>query len=223
MACSVCRHNQVKDIDRALITGVSLPSLSKTYGLGTAALHLHRQHLQQKMAHAQQRFHDGLRQALYCKLTMVMEMVFGVVRGARANEDFKLFLQASREFTRIVSLMHKMDVRLEPEFIYCLMASPQWDLQEDSLLPGAFQTLAKTRQSLKVNLYAPCPEPAAAPVPDTWPTLTPETPDVASETLSAHQVPDPLPQISALPVRQQPGTSATSKPIPASIRAGGAN
>ena len=35
MPCNVCKHNQIKDIDRALLTGVSLNSLSKTYGFST--------------------------------------------------------------------------------------------------------------------------------------------------------------------------------------------
>ncbi len=163
MPCKVCKHNQVKDIDRALLTGVSLPSLSQTYGFSTEALRFHHEHLQKKMAQAQQRFHDGLHQGLLCKLSIVMELVLGVVRGARAGEDFKLFLQATREFTRVVSLMVKMPARLEPEMIYCLMASPQWDLQEGTLLPNSIQALSATRQSLKVNLFAPCPDLDAAP------------------------------------------------------------
>ncbi len=106
----------------------------------------------------------GLRQGLFCKLNIVMELVLSVVRGAKAGGDFKLFLQASREFTRIISLMNKMEVPLEPEMIYCLMASPQWDLQ-DNLLPNAFQALSETRQTLKVNLFAACPEPEPEPIP----------------------------------------------------------
>ena len=157
--CIVCKHNQVKDIDRALLTGASLTSLSKKYGFSTSDLDRHHQHLVHKMAQAQKRFHDGLHQGLFCKLNIVMEMVLGVVRGAKAGEDFKLFLQASRELTRLISLMIKMDVHLEPEMIYCLMASPQWDLQ-DSLLPNSFQALSQTRQTLAVNLFAPCPDPA---------------------------------------------------------------
>ena len=158
MPCTVCQHNQIKDLDRALLTGATLTSLSRKYGFTTSALQRHQEHLMQKMAQAQREFHDSLRQGLFCKLNLVMEMVLGVVRGARAGEDFKLFLQASREFTRIISLMLKMDVPLGPEMIYCLMSSPQWDLQ-DNLLPNAFQTLSDTRQTLKVNLFAACPEP----------------------------------------------------------------
>ncbi len=158
MPCIVCRHNQIKDIDRALLTGATLTVLSQKYGFSTSALQRHQEHLRQKMSQAQNRFHDGLRQGLFCKLNIVMEMVLGVVRGAKAGGDFKLFLQASREFTRIISLMNKMEVNLDPEMIYCLIASPQWDLQ-DNLLPSSFQALSETRQTLKVNLYAPCPEP----------------------------------------------------------------
>jgi hypothetical protein len=219
MTCQVCRHNQVKDIDRALLSGVSLKSLGQTYGFSPTVLHLHHQHLAQKMAQAQQRFHDGLRQGLYCKLTLVMEMVLGVVRGSRAGEDFKLFLQASREFTRIVNLMLKMDVRLEPEFIYCLMASPQWDLQEQSLLPHSFEALAKTRQTLKVNLYAPCPEPEIDPIPEPMPSPKVEYRDVAGGTLFAKQCPDHDPKVRITPARQQTPEPETGKPRTANIRA----
>ena len=127
------------------------------------------------MAQAQTRFHDSLRQGLFCKLNLVMEMVLGVVRGARAGEDFKLFLQASREFTRIIGLMHKMAVPLDQELLYCLMSSAQWDLQ-DNLLPDAFQALSATRQSLKVNLFAPCPEPEPEIIPALAQSFFLETP-----------------------------------------------
>ncbi len=181
MPCTVCKHNQIKDINRALLTGATLTSLSQKYGFSTSALHHHQEHLMHKMAQAQQEFHDGLRQGLFCKLNLVMEMVLGVVRSARAGEDFKLFLQASREFTRILSLMLKMDVHLGPEMIYCLMSSPQWDLQ-DNLLPNAFQTLSDTRQILKVNLFAACPEPAPEPDPVPAQPPTPETQNSQPET-----------------------------------------
>jgi hypothetical protein len=184
MPCIVCKHNQIKEIDRALLTGATLTSLSQKYGFTATALHRHQKHLMQKMAQARQGFHDSLRQGLFCKLNLVMEMVLGAVRGARAGEDFKLFLQASREFTRLIGLMIKMDVPLGPEMLYCLMSSPQWDLQ-DNLLPNAFQTLSSTRQTLKVNLFAACPEPKPDPVPVQPPTpepqnSAPEPPDLIS-------------------------------------------
>ena len=208
--CIVCKHNQIKDIDRALLTGATLTSLSQTYGFSPSALHRHQEHLTQKMARAQKRFHDGLRQGLFCKLNIVMELVLSVVRGARAGEDFKLFLQASREFTRIISLMNKMEVHLEPEMIYCLMASPQWDLQ-DNLLPNAFQALTETRQTLKVNLFATCPEPEPEPIPA----------PAQSSPLQIHHpkfaTPDPTDAL-AYP-RPEPGPNPQLKPGPATRHA----
>ena len=161
MPCKICLYNQVKDLDRLLLAGVTPASLSRKYRFSIAELQVHQEHLQQKMALAQKRFQVSLHQGLYCKLNTVMEMVLGVVRGAKDSRDARLLLQAGREFTRIINLMHKMTARLEfdPEFLYCLMASDQWDLQEDALLPYAFQALSRTRQTLKVNLFAPCPAP----------------------------------------------------------------
>ena len=213
MPCYVCKHNQVKDIDRALLSGVSLSHSPKPMVSAPRPCWRHQEQLRQKMARADKRFHDGLRQGLFCKLNIVLEMVLGVVRGARAGEDFKLFLQASREVSRIVSLMLKMDVHLEPEMIYCLMASPQWDLQ-DSLLPNSFQALAQTRQTLKVNLYAPCPEPAPETTPATAPGSPLETQNSKLETPPAHQGPDPLSEIAPAPARPpatQPETGKLSE------------
>jgi hypothetical protein len=205
--CIVCRHNQIKDIDRALLTGTTLTSLNQKYGFSTSALHRHQEHLMQKMARAQKRFHDGLHQGLYCKLNIVMELVLHVVRGANAGGDFKLFLQASREVTRIISLMHKMAVQLEPEMIYCLMASPQWDLQ-DSLLPNSFQALSATRQTLAVNLFAHCPEPEPETIPDTTQESPLETQNRKLATLEpADTLADPNPDLLQsvnFPVSRQP-------------------
>jgi hypothetical protein len=215
--CIVCKHNQKKDIDRALLTGASLTSLSKKYGFTTAHLNHHHQHLVHKMAQAQKRFHDGLHQGLFCKLNIVMEMVLGVVRGARAGEDFKLFLQASRELTRLISLMIKMDVHLEPEMIYCLMASPQWDLQ-DSLLPDSFLALSKTRQTLAVNLFAPCPDPEPKTIPATAQSSPLETQKSKLGTSDpAHTLADPNPDLLQSVTTPWPG-HLTPDQIPPTLR-----
>jgi len=165
--CRICNYNQVKDLDRALLAGATPAELSRRYAFTVPELERHQQHLQQKMAWAQKRFHDQLHLGLYCKLNNVMEMVLWVVRAAKKGDDFKLFLQSGREFTRIIGLMDKMAARLQvdPEFIYCLLAHPEWDLQEDSHLPYAYQALSQTRRTLKQELFASCPEPEPAPSP----------------------------------------------------------
>ena len=162
MPCKICQYNQVKDLDRLLLAGATPAFVNQRYRSFTIAeLERHREHLQQKMALAGERFRLNLHLGLYCKLNTVMEMTLGVIRGAKNHRDDRLLLQAGREFTKIINLMDKMTAKLDfdPEFLYCLAASPEWDLQEDALLPSAFQALSKTRHTLKVNLFAPCPEP----------------------------------------------------------------
>jgi hypothetical protein len=179
--CQVCSHNQIKNIDRFLLTGASPAAVGKKYGFSTAAVQRHQQHLNRKMAQAEQRFHASLHQGLLCKLNIVFELVLSVVRSAQAGGDFKLFFQATREVNRIINLMLKLDVRLDPEMIYCLVASPQWDLQ-DSLLPDAFTSLVQTRETLKLNLFAACPDPELEPEPVPAAPLETRHPELETST-----------------------------------------
>jgi hypothetical protein len=164
--CRICQYNQIKDVDRALLAGISLATLSQRYSFTVPELEHHQAHLHRKMALAAERFHAYLHQGLLCKLNIVMEMTLTVIRKTKNDPDPKLFLQAGREFTRMVSLMHKIADRLplDPEFLYCLTASQQWDQQEDALLPYAFPALNETRQSMQLHLFTPCPESQPEPV-----------------------------------------------------------
>jgi hypothetical protein len=166
--CRICNYNMVKTIDRQLLAGVTPAELSRKFAFTVAELEAHHRHLQTKMARVQKRFHHHLHLGLYCKLNNVMEMLLRVIRKTQAGDDVKSCLQAGREFTRIITLMDKMAVRLDvdPEFIYCLLNNPEWDHQEDSHLPYAYQALAESRQTLKQDLFDPCcPEPEPEPAP----------------------------------------------------------
>ena len=212
MPCKICNYNQVKDLDRLLLAGVTPAALSKKYRFSVAELQRHQEHLQQKLTLARQRFQVNLHQGLFCKLNTVMEMVLGVVRGARNGQDPKLLLQAGREFTNIINLMHKMAAQLEfdPEFLYCLMASEQWDLQEDALLPYGFQALSRTRHTLKVNLFEPCPEPepqVPEPALNSKVTVLPRH----QENKPAHRSLDHLSELSAPPAWEPGQGTATGE------------
>jgi hypothetical protein len=219
MPCKICNYNQVKDLDRALLSGATLESLSRKYRFSITELQHHREHLHQKMALAGERFRVNLHLGLFCKLNTVMEMTLGVVRGAGNSRDAKLLLQAGREFTRIVNLMHKMAAKLEldPEFLYCLMASHQWDVQEGALLPDAFQALADTRHTLKVNLFEPCPEPEPQVQEPALPSkVTRLHPDPGKRL--QHQGSDHLSETPAYPARELGQGTGTGEPAPENRR-----
>ena len=200
--CLICKYNQVKTIDRALLTGVSLTSLNKQYRLQPIGLAIPPKALDAKngsgpnpvsrqpapglILQTQPRHGNGPR----CR------------PGRQGRRGFQLFLQASREFTRIIGLMHKMAVPLDQELLYCLMSSPQWDLQ-DNLLPDAFQALSATRQTLKVNLFAPCPEPEPEIIPALAQSSLLETKN--SELETPHQTDTPADPRADLIQEASPG------------------
>jgi hypothetical protein len=165
MKCTVCNLNQTKEIDRALLTGVTLTSLSRKYGLSISALHRHKDHLHKKMHRAETRLQASLHQGFFFKLNTLLDLAMQTALTASADGNSRLFLQAGSLGSRIINQMTKMDVQLEPEMVYCLMASPKWNMT-DSLLPGAFQALSDTRQTLATDLLAPCADPEPELVPD---------------------------------------------------------
>jgi hypothetical protein len=213
--CQVCLHNQVKNIDRLLLAGAAPAAVGKKFGCSPAAMQRHQEHLAQKMAQAEQRFQASLHQGLFFKLYSVLEMVLGTIRAAQAAGDFKLCLQASREVSRLIKLMLKLDPHLEPEMLYCLVASPQWDLQ-DTLLPDPWTSLMQTRETLKLNLFAPCPEPD----PEAAASLEASSPELAASASTA-LVPaaaspastfEGQPLLPEIPARRQRAKSAKMPP-----------
>ncbi len=162
MKCTICNHPDRPAIDRALLSGAILASLSHLYGLSKSALHRHKTHLQAKIRLAQERLRESLDLGLFLKLSIYLELSQNNARTAGAEGNIRASNQAIRECTRIVAMMTKMDLPLDPELVHCLMFSPQW-LSEDGLLPGAFQALAEARQAMSQGLLAPCPEPEPPP------------------------------------------------------------
>jgi hypothetical protein len=214
--CRICQYNQLKDVDRALLAGISLATLSQRYGFTVPELEYHQAHLHRKMALAAERFHAYLHQGLVCKLNIVMEMTLNVIRKTKNDLDPKLFLQAGREYTRMVNLMDKMAHGLapDPEFLYCLMASQQWDQQEDALLPYAFPALNETRQSMQLYLFTPCPEPPAEPVP----ALTSNATDTKPGEPEAHPGWAANAAVSFLPARSPQEAPAQPDALATNVR-----
>jgi hypothetical protein len=216
--CRICKYNQVQDIDRLLLAGATMTQISQTYPFNPSELQRHQQHLTNKITQASKCFHTLMRQDLFCKLHTVMEMVLNLIRRSKNGDDPKLFLQATREFTRILKLIDKMAPQLQhdPEFIYCLMASHQWDLREDTLLPHAFQAMSETRRTLKSNLFSPCPDPQ--PEPESEPVLNHPQEDLPrkSPNPTANHSPDLFSEVcSSTLIRQshEPDPGPASAPL----------
>ena len=189
--------------------GITPAALSQQYPFTPAELSRHQEHLHRKMQLASRRLQHNLHLMLFCKLNTVMEMTLTVVHKTRSAEDPKVFLQAGREFTHIINLMDKMAAKLEPdpEFIYHLMSSHQWDLQEGAMLPNAFPAIFAARQTMKQHLFSPCPDQADDPA------LAAPSRDSACQ---------PPANAAVLPIRPSGPASAGAEPVSAAARAASA-
>ena len=163
MSCTICNHPERRAIDLALLNRTAtLAQLSVQHHLSTSALHRHKQHLLKKMARAQNRFQDLLREGYLLTLNKFLDMVHRAADTAHAEGNSRLLLQAVRQGTNIMKFMVKLDSSLPADTVHRLLASPQW-AEPVSLLPADSQFAAGSRQALADDLFAPCPEPSSEP------------------------------------------------------------
>ena len=159
MNCTVCNHPQRHDIDRDLLAGgVTFEALKKKFGPSMSALWRHKKHLLEKMAQAEKRFLDNLRLGVLLKLNSRLERNERTAQAAEADGNSRLVLQADRDATRILTYIDKMDIQLDQDTVYRLLASPEW-AQQGSLLPTDPEFIAAANQFLADKLFIPCPEP----------------------------------------------------------------
>ncbi len=162
MKCTVCQHPQRHDIDRALLAGnATFAALSQQYRLSISALFRHKKLLKLKMAEARDRLQDNLHQGCLFQFNEFLEATRQFVRTAGADGNTRQALQAVCAGTRILNFITKLDVNLDQDTVYRIMASPQWATQ-DSLLPTDPRIITDTHQALAHDLFFRCPEPPPA-------------------------------------------------------------
>ncbi len=159
MICTVCNHPERHDIDRDLLAGgFTFEALKKKFGPSMSALWRHKKHLLEKMAQAEKRFLDNLRLGVLLKLNSRLERNERTAQAAEAEGNSRLVLQADRDATRILTYINKMDIQLDQDTIYRLLAAPEW-AQQGGLLPTDPEFIAAANQFLADKLFIPCPEP----------------------------------------------------------------
>ncbi len=162
MKCTVCNHSQRQDIDQALLGGnATYAALSQQYGLSVSALFRHKKLLKLKMAQVEKDLQRNLRQGCLFKFNDSLEQVRQLARTAGAEGNIRQALQAVRVGTRILNFITKLDVQLDQDTVYRVLASPQWAAQ-DSLLPTDSKIITDAHQALADDLFFPCQELPAA-------------------------------------------------------------
>ena len=193
MKCTVCNHPQCQDIDLALITrSHTLDVLKQQFGPSRSALHRHKKHLLKKLDRAEESFANTVCLGYLFRLNTYLEETSTTVKTARGEGNSRLALQAANAGARIVNFMHKMDVRLERDLVYRLMASPEWT-QPDCVLPADPHILADSRAAQAQNLFSFCPDADPEELEDFDPRKQRDSVDQELKTFQTRMVPLPLP------------------------------
>ena len=159
MKCTVCQHPQRQDLDCALLAeNATYSALSQQYGPSISAIYRHKKHLREKMRQTEKRLQGHLLQGCLFQFNEFLETTRHLNRTAVAADDARRALQAIREGTRILNFITKLDVKLDQDTVYRILAHPQWSSQ-DSLLPTDPRVITDTHRTLADNLFFPCPEP----------------------------------------------------------------
>ena len=107
--CTVCKHAQRDDIDRALVSGEPLRSIAERFGASATALHRHKaQDLAKALtraAEAQELAHD---KDLLKQVRELVGSAHGILAKAEGRGDFRTALMAIREARGTLELLGRI-------------------------------------------------------------------------------------------------------------------
>ena len=109
--CSVCRHEKLTEIDRALLANVPYRTLADQYGLSASALCRHTKHLasyRQAMMAFEDRKHNT---ALLDKLELIEERLDRIFKKAEGSHSLRVALDCLKEYARLLAAQEKFRVR----------------------------------------------------------------------------------------------------------------
>ena len=106
--CSVCNHPSLPDIDRALLSGVSLRTLAGNFGLSPSALCRHTRHLRRQLALEQRHADQAHQAALLDKLDLLEVRLNRLFLKAEDFHSLHVSLGCLQESLRLLSLREKV-------------------------------------------------------------------------------------------------------------------
>jgi hypothetical protein len=133
--CSVCTHADAREINKQLVSGVPLKSLSKVYELSTTALHRHKQeHLPTQLAKSQ-----GAKEAANATdiMTRVADLdakAADVYARAIKAKNLSAAIGAVRELRGITELYARVTGELQAQNVTNIVIAPEWVSLRNAIL-----------------------------------------------------------------------------------------
>jgi transposase-like protein len=136
--CSVCSHEDRKEIDRALVRGESMRGIAARYGtVGRMSLQRHRkQHLPELLAKGYEAERMAEADELLMDVRRLQERTLLMLQEAERAGDLRTALAAVREPRNNLALLAEMRGELDRRPTINLVVAPEW-LELRAVIVGA--------------------------------------------------------------------------------------
>ncbi len=125
--CTVCRHKQRAEIDKALVARRVFRDIARQYGLSKdALLRHHDDHLPAALVRAQEATEAAQADALLAQVCDLRTRALGILDTAEAEEDLKAAIAAIREARGCVELLAKLAGQLKDAPTVNILISAEW-------------------------------------------------------------------------------------------------
>jgi hypothetical protein len=153
-SCTVCTHESLEEIDKALVAGTPNRVIACQYNLSREAVRRHKDgHLPAKlvMAHAAEEVADA--DALLSQIKTFQDRTVAILDRAEEAGELRTALSAIREARGNLELLAKLVGLLDERPVVNLNMTPEW-LQLQAVIVGALEPFPQARGSVLSALEA---------------------------------------------------------------------
>ena len=124
--CTVCGHDQVAAIDRALIGGRPIRGIARTFGVSEDAVGRHRTHLPKTLVKAHDVAEALRADELLAEATALQTNAWQLLLAAEGQADTRTALMAVREIRGCLELLARLLGELREQPVVTLVTAPEW-------------------------------------------------------------------------------------------------
>jgi transposase-like protein len=135
--CTICSHEDRREIDRALVERMPYRRIAPRYGVSDRSLRRHaRDHLPELLAKAYEAEQSAEADRLLTDMRRLQAKTLLILQRAEEADDLRTALAAVREARNNIALLAEMRGQLDRRPVVNVLVSPEW-LELRALIVGA--------------------------------------------------------------------------------------